>query len=244
MTAEISIISAECFRKFPSIRFGMSTRTGGQSPFGLNLSFSVGDREENVRRNREQFFGSLQIQLAELAIPRQVHSNVAKIAHVPGSYPDCDALIATSRRVFLCVSVADCVPVFVYDPINRAVAAIHAGWRGTAGSVVSQTLDLMQREYGTRPSDCTAFVGPGASVCCYNVGEEVASQFDNEFVLRQNGTTFVDLKSANARQLERSGIHYSAIEVSPLCTISEPSLHSYRRDKGNSGRMMGTIGIL
>ncbi len=242
--AEIPIISAKCFRRFPSIQFGMSTGVGGVPPFGMNLSFSVGDREENVRKNRERFFGSLQIQLAELAIPRQVHSTVAKIAHGPGSYPDCDALVTASRRVFLCVSVADCVPVFVYDPKNHAVAAIHAGWRGTAGSLVSQTLDLMQRECGTRPSDCTAFVGPGASVCCYCVGEEVASQFDNEFVLRQNGTTFVDLKYANARQLERSGVPYSAIEVSPLCTISEPSLHSYRRDKEKSGRMMGTIGIL
>ncbi|MBX2992114.1 MAG: peptidoglycan editing factor PgeF [Bacteroidetes bacterium] len=222
----------------------MSTAIGGQSPFGMNLSFGVGDSEENVRKNRELFFGSLGIQPAELAIPRQVHSSVAKVANSPGSYPDCDALVTASRRVFLCVSVADCVPVFVYDSQNHAVAAMHAGWRGTAGGIVTQTINLMRREYGTQPSKCVAFIGPAASVCCYAVGGEVASQFAGQFVVHRNGGIFVDLKSANARQLEECGISPGAIETSPLCTISEPFLHSYRREKGNSGRMMGTIGIL
>ncbi|MBM2842054.1 MAG: hypothetical protein HW412_2582, partial [Bacteroidetes bacterium] len=95
------------------------------------------------------------------------------------------------------------------------------------------------------PCDMTAFVGPSAAVCCYNVGEEVASQFEERFIHRLDGKTFVDLKLANLTQLREVGIARSAIEVSPLCTIADAQLlHSFRRDKEKSGRMMAVIGLL
>jgi YfiH family protein len=234
-------IQAESFRNFPRLQFGMSTRVGGVSPatLGMNLSFSVGDDEANVKQNRELF------RLNELAIPRQVHSATVVRAHAPGSYAECDALITDQRRVFLCVSVADCVPVFVLDTKKRVIAGIHAGWRGTAGNIVSHSIDAMKREFASDPSDMIAFVGPSAGLCCYSVGGEVAAQFDHEFVHHLNGKVFVDLKLANASQLVASGVSPSAIEISPLCTITESTLlHSFRRDKEHSGRMMGVIGLL
>lgn len=225
----------------------MSTRKGGVSPepLGMNLSFNVGDAEENVRRNRELFFGALQIQLEELATQRQVHSSNVRIAQQPGSYPDCDALITNQPRVFLCVSVADCVPIFLFDENKMIVAVIHAGWRGTSGGIICNTIDLMKKEFGSDPGKIVAFIGPSASVCCYEVGEEVASQFELRFVSRRYGKISLDLKSANVAQLVQSGVPASSIEVSPLCTITAKDLlHSFRRDGERSGRMMGVVGLI
>lgn len=244
---DIPIVEADCFKAHPSIRFGMSTKLGGVSlpPLGMNLSFSVGDTEANVTKNRERFFGNLHIKPDELAEPRQVHGNRVRVASEPGRYAECDALVTGTRRVFLCVSVADCVPLFLFDRRNHVVAAIHAGWRGTAGNIVSRTLEVMKSKFASHPTDCVAFVGPAASVCCYTVGEDVALQFDPQFVVHRNGNTFVDLKSANVHQLESCGIAGASIEVSPLCTITESEfLHSYRREKEASGRMMGVIGFV
>jgi hypothetical protein len=224
----------------------MSTRNGGvsPSPLGMNLSYSVGDDEANVRRNREIFLGALKITLNELAIPRQVHSATVRVANEPGMYPECDALITATPRVFLCVSVADCVPILLFDNSKRVVAGIHAGWRGTAGKIVEKTIATMMRECRTRPEDVVGFVGPSASVCCYEVGDEVAEQFDGRFAERKNGTARLNLKAANVEQLVQAGIRRDAIEISPSCTIHDTNLHSYRRDDTKSGRMLATIGLV
>ncbi len=241
------ILKADCFKNFPSIQFGMSTRNGGMSPepFGMNLSFSVGDAEENVRRNRELFFGALEIRLDELATQRQIHSGDVQVVRQPGNYHDCDAMITGQPRVFLCVSVADCVPVFLFDEKNKVVAGIHAGWRGTKAGIVSNSINLMKKEFGSDPAKIVAYIGPSASACCYEVGGEVASEFMSEFVIPRNGKVLLDLKAANAAQLVQSGVSSSSIEVSSLCTITETQLlHSFRRDGVHSGRMMGVIGLL
>jgi len=243
----IPILKADSFKSQPSIRFGMSTRRGGVSPepLGMNLSYRVGDVEENVRQNRQLFFDALDIKVEELAVPRQVHSSTIRVVQASGSYPDCDALITNCRRVFLCVSVADCVPVFLFDEEKKIVAGIHAGWRGTAGKIVSRTVERMRSEFGSNPSKVIAFIGPCASECCYEVGEEIVSQFDPTLVSRRNGKVFLDLKSANAAQLVQSGVPVASIEVSPLCTITAKDLlHSFRRDGDRSGRMMGVIGLI
>lgn len=234
---------------FPSelVIAAMSTRNGGVSPFplGMNLSFRVGDREENVRRNREIFFGSLGVGTAELAWPEQVHSTAVVRVDKPGSYPACDALVTDARRIFLCVSVADCVPILLFDPGIPAVAAVHAGWRGAVGGIVGRAVRLMQRELAVVPERLRAYFGPSASACCYSVGEEVATQFDPRFVHRDGGRILADLKQATRQQLLDTGVPADQIEVSPSCTISEPqTFHSYRREGGHSGRMMAVIGLV
>ncbi|MEO8167216.1 MAG: peptidoglycan editing factor PgeF [bacterium] len=241
------ILKADCFKSFPAIQFGMSTRKGGVSPepFGMNLSFSVGDAEENVRRNRELFFGALEIRLDALATQRQIHSGNVQVVRQPGNYHDCDAMITSQPGVFLCVSVADCVPIFLFDEKNKVVAGIHAGWRGTKAGIVSNTINLMKKEFGSDPAKIVAYIGPSASACCYEVGGEVASQFISEFVIPRDGKILLDLKAANTVQLVQSGVSSSSIEVSSLCTITETQLlHSFRRDGVHSGRMMGVIGLL
>lgn len=224
----------------------VSTRHGGVSGpgLGLNLSFSVGDAEANVLRNREIFFGLLGIGLEEIAVPRQVHGSRVLRVDAPGIFAECDAVVTSRVRVFLCVTIADCVPVLLFDPVTRTVAAVHAGWRGTAGGIVARALTLLGSECDVRAHNLLAYLGPAAATCCYTVGEEVASMFAPEFVLSASGTHTVDLKGANLRQLLEGGVRASNIEVSPHCTISEPDLfHSHRRDASRSGRMMAVLGL-
>jgi polyphenol oxidase len=136
------------------------------------------------------------------------------------------------------------VPVFLFDPRHNAVAAIHAGWRGTVAHIAGLAVQMMNAEFGTTAADLLAYIGPSASVCCYAVGDDVSTKFDDRFVECRDGRMYVDLKSANRQHLTDAGIPVTRIEVSPHCTISEPDLfHSFRRDGQKSGRMMGVIGL-
>ena len=229
----------------PGIIAGFSTRNGGVSPppLGMNLSFRVGDDPSNVRKNREIFFGALEIPPDWIAVPGQVHGTTVRRVEEPGEYPETDALISSAKGLFLCVSVADCVPILLHDTQGGAVGAVHAGWRGTASAIVATAVGAMHAEFGTLPSRVVASIGPCASACCYAVGADVASRFQQACVRNDRGVLFVDLKSANRTQLIDAGVPPESIELSPYCTISDPSLfHSHRRDGVKSGRMMGVIG--
>lgn len=240
------IIQPEILSRYPGVLSAVSTRSGGVSPepYGMNLSFRVGDAEENVRSNRELFFGGLGIDLHELAVPDQVHGSTVVSAGEAGSYPGTDGLVTTAARVFLCVTVADCVPLLMVDPVAHAVAAVHAGWRGTVAGIASVAVEHLQKECAAVADRIVAYLGPSAGICCYEVSEDLASHFDGRFVRRADGRVSVDLKMANRHQLIESGVRPENIEASPHCTISEPTLfHSYRRDRDRSGRLMAVIGL-
>jgi polyphenol oxidase len=240
------VLKPDIFAAYPEIIAVMSTRNGGSSPdpFGMNLSFRVGDDPDCVRRNRERFFGSNDIPSTALAIPGQIHSSNIQVVNAPGEYPDRDALITASREVYLCVTVADCVPILLYEPVARVIAAVHAGWRGTAENILASTIARMQSEFGADGRNLLAYCGPAADVCCYVVGEEVAARFDRQFTPRNGNGTVVDLKSANRHQLLEAGVRQENIEISPACTITDSAnFHSHRRDRERSGRMMAVIGL-
>ncbi|MDH3251949.1 MAG: peptidoglycan editing factor PgeF [Ignavibacteria bacterium] len=239
------ILTSPLFASVRTVRFGISTRQGGVSPepYGMNLSFLVGDEVPHVEENRRRFFGSLGIDPASLAIPDQIHGDRVVYAHEPGRYPECDGVVSDRAGVHCCVSVADCVPVFLVDPVRQAVAVVHAGWRGTVAGIARRGVRMMQDTFGSHPEDLLAHIGPGADVCCYEVGAEVAARFARDMVLGRGKKWFANLKKANKRQLLDAGLTEKCIEVSPLCTISDTSLHSYRRDGKRSGRMMGVIGL-
>ncbi len=245
--AAVPILRPTMLQRVPGLLAALSTRNGGVSPeqFGMNLSFSVGDDPEGVRENRRRFFGQLGIESERIAFQRQVHGTAIRVVDEPGIYPACDGLVARRPELFLAVSVADCVPVFLCDPVKRTVAVVHAGWRGAAAGVVDRALETLF-DLGTNPSNLLAFVGPSAGACCYEVGEDVAVQFEGQFVARSRaGTPHVDLKGVARSTLQQAGVSDEAIEVSPLCTICRPDLlHSYRRDGSRSGRMMGIIGFV
>ncbi len=243
----MEIIRSEVFSRYPEIIFGMSTRQGGISAgkLDLNMSFNVDDTRANVEENRRRFFNALQIPESSVAFPVQCHSNKVLVARKTGRYEACDGLITLQRNVFLAVSVADCVPIFLFDRNTKAIAGVHAGWRGTCSHIVNNAVRLMKKEFAVNATDLVAFIGPSAGKCCYEVGGEVASQFEPKFVEEGKNHKFkLDLKSANYSQLLSEGVPAENIEVHSACTIcSSERFHSYRRDGKESGRMLGIIGV-
>ena len=164
----------------------------------------------------------------------------------PGGAEGFDALISNVQGVVLAVSVADCTPILVYDAKQKAVAAVHAGWRGTAASILRKTLLQMQEQFGTSGADCYAYVGTCIDECSFEVGDEVADAFDPGFkrwdMARQK--FFVDLKKANAAQLLDFGVPVAQIDISAYSTVlHNADYFSHRKEMGLTGRMMAVIGM-
>jgi YfiH family protein len=131
---------------------------------------------------------------------KQIHSNLVLLADWPGLLGEGDALVTNQPGLAISIRTADCYPILLADSKNEAIAAIHAGWRGTASQIVVRTLERMRAEYGTNPRDIVAGIGPGIGVCCYEVGEDVSKQFG--FAIR----THLDLVAENRKQLESVGV--------------------------------------
>ncbi len=240
----MTVILPKIYSGISKVRAGMSTRIGNESDtaFGVNLSFNVGDDPTRVRRNRKKFFAQIGISEHDLAIPLQCHSNNILKVDTRGEYEKCDALITNTAQVALAVTIADCVPILLFDPINKAVGAVHAGWRGTIGSIAKRAVEKMKAEYRTDPAQMLAYIGPSAGACCYEVDEEVAVIFGNKVVPYPKKKIFLDLKKENMLQLMQLGVLTNNIEVSSSCTICERKLfHSFRRDGRKAGRMMAVI---
>jgi YfiH family protein len=172
-----------------------------------------------------------------LALVKQIHS-AACIAACgrAGVQGEADALIENTPGAVVAVKTADCIPVLLVDERHRAVAAVHAGWRGTVAGVVDRAIEAMGREFGTEPSDLLAAIGPGIGKCCYEVGPEVAAQFG------ESGRTRIDLAEANRKKLAELGV--ARVDVAGLCTqCGVDEFHSWRRDKERAGRLYSFIGI-
>ena len=171
-----------------------STRKGGlsraycaeDSPGELNLGFTGADDREAVSRNRQMLVEAVTGDPATpLVTLRQIHSSVLVLGASGDSWRQSprkgDGLMTAEPGILLGVQTADCIPVLVADRKRHVVAAFHAGWRGTVKRIVESGIGRMRLEYGSRPEDLTAAIGPGASVCCYEVGDEVLSSFESQF---------------------------------------------------------------
>ncbi len=243
----MDLITSGKLSAFPNVRYGTDTRRGGASPepFGMNLSYRVGDERTYVEENRRQFFGALGFNPDHLAIPHQCHSDEVKIVTGPGEFESTDALITRSVGLPLVVAVADCLPVVLYDPVTSVLAHVHAGWRGATQRIVAKSVQVMVEHFGVSPRTLIAFLGPSAGVCCYEVGPDVAALFAPAYREDRGNRMFLDLKRVNVSQLFESGVNRSNIEVSAWCTICNPEIfHSYRRDHDRSGRMMAAVSIV
>jgi len=173
-----------------------------------------------------------------LATVKQIHSDRVLPADHAGCIGEGDALISNTAGITLSVRTADCLPILMADPVNRAVAAVHAGWRGVVQEIVPKTIAEMKKAFGTRPQNLIIAIGPGIGPCCFEVGPEVAEQFG------LTGRTKVDLVETILRQLRRNGGTMGQVATANLCTMSHPELfESYRRDKEKSGRMIAAIAL-
>jgi YfiH family protein len=176
---------------------------------------------------------------------KQVHSSTCVFAGGRrGVLGEGDALLENTPGAAVAVKTADCIPILLVDRAHRAVAAVHAGWRGTVAEIIRHAVESMHREFGSEPCSLDAAVGPGIGPCCYEVGPDVAAHFPQRRETGRDGRARVDLAGANRQQLLAAGLDSSRIYTSGLCTMCLPGeFHSYRRDKQGAGRMFSFAGL-
>jgi YfiH family protein len=275
----LQILELAAFKKLPWLVHGFSTRAGGASVLDsgervLNLGFTGWDRRENGSRNRRIFQSAIGGSDLILAPLKQIHSSIVRFFSEPPKEP-CkgDASFTMSHGVLLGVQTADCVPILLVDPKKRAVAAIHAGWRGTLARVAEKTVGEMRAHCDSKPGDLLAALGPAIGRCCYEVGTDLVTEFTSQFA--DAGEYFdelrtgeepnplqwlnmmppghqpppknvrLDLRQASRSQLLAAGLREPNIFVSELCTACHPSLFfSYRKEAGRTGRLLSVAGIL
>lgn len=182
----LRIIQSQPLLRLGWLVHGFSTKPGGESELDgarvLNLGFTDWDRRERVEASRTKFLAALSAREMDLVTLRQIHSDAIHIAAgVSESVPRADAVATSAVGLLLGVQTADCVPTLLVDTRKRAVAAVHAGWRGTLARIVAKTVGRMRMEFGTRPNDIVAAIGPAIRLCCYEVGPEVAQAFAAQF---------------------------------------------------------------
>ena len=198
----------------------------------------------NFKSLADKFHVIYELQEGEtrLAYAKQVHGDTVVTVDGPGFVGEADGLITKSNKLTLAIQVADCGVILLADRSQRVIAALHSGWRGTAAGIVRNAVSKMER-LGCHPNDIEAFVGPCISGQVYEVGEEVASQFDEQFVLRDGfPKPHLAIRDALKQQLLDAGIPEGNMEIDDRCTYLNPDLfHSYRRDGEKSGRMIGFI---
>ena len=170
-----------------------------------------------------------------MASLQQIHSAVVLNADAPGLIGAGDALVTSHSGVAVSVRTADCYPILLVNVQTRVVAAVHAGWRGTAAHIVSEALQRLNDASPSAPQNIFAAIGPGIGVCCYEVGEDVARQFGQH-------AGKLDLAAENYRQLREAGLTDRNIDVIGDCTFCQTGMfHSFRRDKDQAGRMISYI---
>jgi YfiH family protein len=183
--------------------------------------------------------------VASLTTCNQVHG--ADVANADRDAPwrecdSCDALYSHTPHTALGIKVADCLPVTMIDPVHSVIANIHSGWRGAAQAITAKTLDTIERETPFDVKTSRAWLGPSIRACCFEVGEEVAVQFDERFVDRRHAKPHVDLPAFTKAVLLDRGFAADAIIDTELCTRCEGSIfHSYRRDRKGGGRNLALV---
>lgn len=241
-----------------------STRWGGVSlpPYqSLNLGLHVGDQAEIVRNNRQHWLEALGLsEHDEPCCAEQVHGTVIKPVTSENAgcgyliygdaLPGVDGMITKQRKLPLMTFYADCLPVYLFDPKQRAIGLVHSGWKGTAGRISAGAVEMMADEYGSDPGDIQVIIGPGIGPCCYEIDDEVASIFRKEFAeyrqllypKTQVEHWYLDLKAAVKLTLIAAGIKEEAIEDTGICTCCRQDLYySFRGEQGKCGRMGALI---
>lgn len=273
----LQVLQLEPFRKLSWLVHGFSTRGGGVSELDgqkvLNLSFMEWDAKENVAENRRLLQIAAGAKDFILAPMKQFHSDlIQRFSERPVHPGKGDASITNEAGVLLAAQTADCVPILLVDPKKRAVAAIHAGWRGTLARITQKTVGRMHLEFGSKPANLLAAIGPSIGPCCYEVGAEFVSKFTAQFAdaagyfdearsgeepnplqwlnMSPPGhqppakNVHLDLPQANRSQLLAAGLRARNIFASDLCTGCRTDLFfSYRKEGALSGRLLSVIGV-
>jgi YfiH family protein len=252
--------TAPALSALPWLAHGVTRRAGGVSapPFDtLNLGLHVGDDPAAVVENRRRLAGRYGFTLDRTVCAEQVHGGAVAVVGpeeagrgavaFDAAVSGVDALVTVTPGLLLTLFFADCVPVLLADPVNRAVGVAHGGWRGLDAGVIANTVAAMRDAFGSDPARLVAAVGPCIGPCCFEVGPEVADRFPAEAVAPRavGGKPHVDLPAVAARLLREAGIAPENVAVAGECTSCLCALYfSHRRDRGQTGRMAAFAGIM
>jgi YfiH family protein len=157
-----------------------------------------------------------------------------------GIQSEADAFITNEKNLPIAIRTADCVPVFIFDPVRRAIGLAHTGWKGTIKSIAAKTVQKMKENYASRPSDLKVVLGPSIRRCCYTVGKEFHDYFSG-YVHHRDGFLYADMIAANHDQLLKAGVHDKNIFDSGDCTCCHAGYFSFRRDGEKAGRMISLM---
>ena len=245
---QITFLQSELLGRVPGIIHAFSTRRSDQGDLSLGPYSSP---NPIVQMNRVRFLASVGAPGWPIMKLRQVHSSRVVDIRDTSAATDAvegDAAVTALTGAVLGVQTADCVPILIADSHRTAVAAVHAGWRGTAARIVESTVARLRVQFALEPQDLVAAVGPHIGVCCYEIGLEVLDAIADPALFEYKPEWMkphLNLGEGNRRQLINSGLREEGIEVSSLCTrCREDLLHSYRRDGKKMGHMLSIIGIV
>lgn len=260
----VTFLACDGFLTAGGVAHGFSTRIGGVSE-GIHASMNLGttrrDDHDRVRENYRRFCGAIGADVTRVVMTNQIHSTCIRTAtpadvkadlYDPEGY-DCDGLITNVPGLALTIFSADCIPVLLYDPVKRVIAAVHAGWRGTAGDIAGKAAWQMREQYGCQAGDILTAIGPGISQCCFETHADVpdamhsalGSLVDPHIRPLENGKFKVDLKGINAALLRRAGVSADHIEISSDCTacLSE-KYWSHRITQGKRGSQAAILQLI
>lgn len=248
------------------VRHLFSTRLGGVSEGiyeSMNLSYTRGDRKEAVDENFRRIARVLGCRVEDMVCSDQTHTTNLKVVGLedggkgiikPRDYHDVDGLLTDEPGLVLATFYADCVPLYFVDTRRHAIALAHSGWRGTVARMGRCVVEKMREVYGTVPEDMVAAVGPSICQACYEVSEDVAEAFRQEFsgagqeqeilLSKGEGKYQLDLWRANEIVLTEAGISRERIQVTDLCTCHNSGyLFSHRASQGRRGNLGAFLGL-
>ena len=224
-------------------------------PYHFSLALHTGEDKTSIQENRKKIATHFHNKNLHFVVANQTHSANIKIIDnastqgwesIESAIQDCDALITNRANVILTILTADCVPILLFDPKQKVVAAIHAGWRGTKEHILIKTIKKMSKNFHSNPKNIIAGIAPAIGRCCYEVDTNVAKYFThipNAFSPK-NEKYMLDLPHINKLQLLEAGVKEENIEMSHICTAcTVDDFFSYRKEQGCSGRFMSMIGL-
>jgi YfiH family protein len=251
----------EFFPEADGIVAAVSTREGGVSkaPYeSANMGLHVGDDPAVVLENRRRFCSELGIDSNDLVCAEQVHGNrIAVVTEADrgsgatsaeDALPAVDGLLTDVPGLPLAIFTADCVPVFLYEPTKKVVGLVHAGWRGTASRIAQALVAALEEQFCVDASLCRAALGPSAGPCCYEVGDDVVTAFEENrlpveriLVAGGRGKSHLNLWEANTLQLERCGVPRQNVSWMKQCSVCSDAFFSCRRDGAVTGRNISVL---
>lgn len=260
----VPYISYRALADIKWLKNGFSTRLGGVSEGVLstmNLGFGRNDLPENVVKNHEIIANAIGFNPENIVASKQTHTTNVKIVskkdcgkgiYRERDYDDVDGMITNENGIVLATYFADCVPLYMVDTKNKAIGLSHSGWRGTVGKIGKVTLDLMKETYGTNPKDVIACIGPSICRDCYEVSEDVATEFEAAFKGREkdilinkgNGKYQLDLWECNYIIFKECGVYEENIHMPDICTCHNMEMmFSHRATQGRRGNLAAFLSI-